>query len=74
MRKNRTLIEAAITIPDEYKTPDSFWAEAINTACHAINHLFLHKYLGKTPYEIDKGKGGRHPPMLGKTKLAMKAG
>jgi hypothetical protein len=45
---------------DEYKTPDIFWAEAINTACHAINRLYLHKYLGKTPYEIitsNKPKG-----------------
>ena len=41
-RKNRTLIEAARTMLDEYKTPDSFWAEAINTACHAINHLYIH--------------------------------
>jgi hypothetical protein len=33
----------------------SFGAEAINTACHAINRLYLHKYLGKTPYEIITG-------------------
>jgi transposase InsO family protein len=51
-RKNRTLIEAAKTMLDEYKTPDSFWAEAINTACHAANCRYLHKYLNKTPYEI----------------------
>jgi hypothetical protein len=49
-RKNRTLIEAARTMLDEYKTPDSFLAEAINTACHASNRLYLHKYLNKTPY------------------------
>ena len=54
-RKNRTLIEAARTMLDEYKTPAIFWAEAINTACHAINHLYIHKYLGKTPYEIITG-------------------
>jgi len=48
-RKNRTLTEAARTMLDEYKTPDSFWAEEINTACHAINRLYIHKYLGKTP-------------------------
>ena len=54
-RKNRTLIEAARTMLDEYKTPDIFWAEAINTACHAINRLYIHKYLGKTPYEIITG-------------------
>jgi hypothetical protein len=50
------LIEAARTMLDEYKTPDSFWAEAINTACHAANRLYLHKYLNKTPYEIITGK------------------
>jgi transposase InsO family protein len=55
-RKNRTLIEAARTMLDEYKTPDSFWVEAINTACHAANRLYLHKYLNKTPYEIITGK------------------
>ena len=40
---------------DEYKTPDIFWAEAINTACHAINRLYLQKYLNKTLYEIITG-------------------
>jgi transposase InsO family protein len=55
-RKNRTLIEALRTMLDEYKTSDSFWAEAINTACHAANCLYLHKYLNKTPYEIIIGK------------------
>jgi hypothetical protein len=55
-RKNCTLIEAARTMLDEYKTPHSFWAEAINTTCHAANRLYLHKYLNKTPYEIITGK------------------
>jgi transposase InsO family protein len=36
-RKNRTLIESIRTMLDEYKTSDSFWAEAVNMACHAIN-------------------------------------
>jgi hypothetical protein len=51
-RKNRTLIEAAGTMLDEYKTPDIFWAEAVNTACHAINRLYLHKIYKKTAYEL----------------------
>jgi hypothetical protein len=55
-RKNRTLIEAARTILDEYKTSDSFSAEAINTACHAINRLYLHKLCHKTAYELLTGK------------------
>jgi hypothetical protein len=54
-RKYRTLIEAARTMLDEFKTLDIFWAKAINMACHTINHLYLHKYLGKTPYEIITG-------------------
>jgi transposase InsO family protein len=42
-RKNRTLIEAAREMLDEYKTPDNYWTEAINTTYHAINRLYLHK-------------------------------
>jgi transposase InsO family protein len=41
-RKNRTLLDMARTMLDEYKTPDRFWAEAINTACYSINRLYLH--------------------------------
>ena len=54
-RKNRTLIESARTMLDEYKVSDQFWAEAINTACHAINRLYLHKMLKKTAYELLTG-------------------
>ena len=39
-RKNRTLIDMARTMLDEYKTSDIFWCEAINTACQAINSLY----------------------------------
>jgi transposase InsO family protein len=38
-RKNHTLIKMARTTLDEYKTPDRFWVEAINTACHSTNRL-----------------------------------
>jgi transposase InsO family protein len=41
-RKNRTLLNMARTMLDEYKTPDWFCAEAINTACYSINRLYLH--------------------------------
>jgi transposase InsO family protein len=41
-RKNRTLLDMTRTMLDEYKTPDRFWAEAINTACYSINRLYLH--------------------------------
>ena len=51
-RKNRTLLDMARTMLDEYKTPDWFWAEAINTACYSINRLYLHRILKKTSYEL----------------------
>jgi transposase InsO family protein len=51
-RKNRTLIEMARTMIDEYKTSDRFWAEAVNTTCHATNCLYLHKLLKKRTYEL----------------------
>jgi hypothetical protein len=51
-RKNRTLLDMARTMLDEYKTLDQFWAEAINTACYAINCLYLHQILKKTSYEL----------------------
>ena len=55
-RKNRTLIEAARAMLDEYKTPEKdFWVEAVNMACHAINRLYLHKILKKTAYELLTG-------------------
>jgi hypothetical protein len=55
-RKNRTLLDMARTMLDEYKTPDQFWAEAINTACYSINRLYLHRILKKTSYELLTGK------------------
>ena len=54
-RKNRTLIDMARTMLDEYKTSDIFWCDTVNTACHAINRLYLHKKLKKTSYELLTG-------------------
>jgi transposase InsO family protein len=42
-RKNRTLIDMARTMLGEFKTPERFWLEAVNTAYHAINRLYLHR-------------------------------
>jgi hypothetical protein len=55
-RKNRTLLDMARTMLDEYKTLDRFWAEAINTACYSTNRLYLHRILKKTSYELFIGK------------------
>jgi hypothetical protein len=51
-KKNRTLIEMARTMLDEYKTSDWFWVKAINMACHATNRLYLHKLLKKISYVL----------------------
>jgi transposase InsO family protein len=54
-RKNRSLIEMARTMLDEYKTSDRFWAEAVDTTCHTTNRLYLQKLLKKTSYELLTG-------------------
>jgi hypothetical protein len=54
-RKNRTLIDMARMMLGELKTPERFWSEAMNTACHAINRLYLHRLLKKTSYELLTG-------------------
>jgi transposase InsO family protein len=51
-RNNRTLLDMARTMLDEYKTPGQFWAEAINTACYSINRLYLHQILNNISYEL----------------------
>jgi hypothetical protein len=54
-RNNRTLIESARIMLDEYKTSNHFWAEAVNTTCHAINQFYINHLLKKTPYEFLTG-------------------
>jgi hypothetical protein len=39
----------------EYKTPERFWSKDVNTACHAINRLYLHRLCKKTSYELLTG-------------------
>jgi hypothetical protein len=41
-RKNKTLLDMARTMLDEYKTPDQFWVEAINTAATpSTGYIFI---------------------------------
>ncbi|KAK1619716.1 hypothetical protein QYE76_025233 [Lolium multiflorum] len=54
-RKNQTLMDMARSMMAEYKSRYNFWAEAISTACHSSNRLYLRKGLNKTPYEILTG-------------------
>jgi hypothetical protein len=49
------MIYMATIMLGEYKTPKQFSSEAVNTACHAINRLYLHHLLKKTSYELLTG-------------------
>nr|GEU49121.1 putative ribonuclease H-like domain-containing protein [Tanacetum cinerariifolium] len=51
-RRNKTLIEAAITMLADAKLPITFWAEVVNTACYVQNMVLVNKSQNKTPYEL----------------------
>ncbi|GJX48896.1 retrovirus-related pol polyprotein from transposon TNT 1-94 [Tanacetum coccineum] len=55
-RKNRTLIEAARTMLADSFLPNTFWAEAVSTACYVLNRVLLTKPQNKTPYELITSK------------------
>ena len=40
----------------EYNVSQSFWAEAINTACYCSNRLYCHPLKEKTSYELLNGR------------------
>ncbi|GJT05263.1 putative ribonuclease H-like domain-containing protein [Tanacetum coccineum] len=54
-RRNRTLIEAAITMLADSKLPTTFWAEVVSTACYVQNRVLVVKPHNKTPYELFSG-------------------
>ncbi|KAI3825379.1 hypothetical protein L1987_06862 [Smallanthus sonchifolius] len=51
-RKNKTLVETARTTLADSKLPVTFWAEAVNTACHVLNRVLTVKRHNKTFYEL----------------------
>jgi transposase InsO family protein len=55
-RKNITLIDIERSMLSEYNVSNSFWAEAINTACYYSNCLYCHPMLEKISYEILNGR------------------
>ncbi|GJS46604.1 putative ribonuclease H-like domain-containing protein [Tanacetum coccineum] len=61
-RKNRTLIEAARTMLADSFLPNTFWAEAVSTACYVLNRVLVTKPHNKTPYELltDQAKEIQH--------------
>ncbi|GJS02316.1 putative ribonuclease H-like domain-containing protein [Tanacetum coccineum] len=54
-RKNKTLIEAARTMLADSFLPNTFWAEAVSTACYVLNRVLVTKPHNKTPYELVTG-------------------
>jgi transposase InsO family protein len=55
-RKNHTLVEMAMMMLDEHRTPRRFWADAISTACYISNRIFLHLILHLTSFELRFGR------------------
>ncbi|KAJ3661597.1 hypothetical protein Zmor_005987 [Zophobas morio] len=55
-RKNRTLLDTARCLLIDAGLPDSFWAEAVNTANYLRNRLPTRCLGGGTPYEAWTGK------------------
>ncbi|GJS11149.1 ribonuclease H-like domain-containing protein [Tanacetum coccineum] len=47
-----TLIEAARTMLADSFLPNTFWAEAVSTACYVLNRVLVTKPHNKTPYEL----------------------
>ncbi|GJV81346.1 retrovirus-related pol polyprotein from transposon TNT 1-94 [Tanacetum coccineum] len=55
-RKNRTLQEMAITMLNEQLIPQKIWCNAVDTSTYILNRILIRPFLGKTPYELFKGK------------------
>ncbi|GKA33390.1 ribonuclease H-like domain-containing protein [Tanacetum coccineum] len=51
-----TLIEAARTMLANSFLPNTFWAEAVSTACYVLNRVLVTKPQNKTPYELITSK------------------
>nr|GFA81436.1 hypothetical protein [Tanacetum cinerariifolium] len=55
-RRNRTLVEVAMTMLIFSRAPLFLWAEAIATACFTQNRSIIHRRFNKTPYELINGR------------------
>ncbi|CAM8917648.1 unnamed protein product [Rhodiola kirilowii] len=55
-RKNRTLEDMSWTMLIASRVPKSFWAEAVHAACYILNRASLRSMIGKTPYELLRGR------------------
>jgi transposase InsO family protein len=58
-RKNHSFHEMAWMMLDEHRTLRRYWAEAVNTACHVGNRIFLRVFMNKTCYKLMHGRAPR---------------
>ncbi|GJX56947.1 retrovirus-related pol polyprotein from transposon TNT 1-94 [Tanacetum coccineum] len=55
-RKNRTLQEISRIMLNEQSIPQKFWCNAVDTSTYILNRILIRPILGKTPYEIFRGR------------------
>ncbi|GKA00118.1 retrovirus-related pol polyprotein from transposon TNT 1-94 [Tanacetum coccineum] len=46
----------ARTMLNEQSIPQKFWCNAVDTSTYILNRILIRPFLGKTPYELFKGK------------------
>nr|GEY96594.1 retrovirus-related Pol polyprotein from transposon TNT 1-94 [Tanacetum cinerariifolium] len=54
--KSRTLQEMSRTMLNEQFIPQKFWCNVVDTSTYILNRILIRHFLGKTPYELFKGK------------------
>ncbi|GJU24151.1 retrovirus-related pol polyprotein from transposon TNT 1-94 [Tanacetum coccineum] len=54
--KNQTLQEMTRTMLNKQSIPQFFWCNAVDTSTYILNRILIRPFLGKTPYELFKGK------------------
>nr|GEV73880.1 retrovirus-related Pol polyprotein from transposon TNT 1-94 [Tanacetum cinerariifolium] len=55
-RKNRSLQEMSRTMLNEQSLPQKFWCNTVNTSTYILNRILVRAILGKTPYELLRGR------------------
>ncbi|GKA74887.1 retrovirus-related pol polyprotein from transposon TNT 1-94 [Tanacetum coccineum] len=55
-RKNKTLQEKSRTMLNEQSLPQNFWCNVIDTSTYILNQILIRVILGKTPYELLRGR------------------
>ncbi|GJZ63930.1 retrovirus-related pol polyprotein from transposon TNT 1-94 [Tanacetum coccineum] len=54
--KNRSLQEMSRTMLNEQSLPQTFWCNVVDTSTYILNRILIRVILGKTPYELLRGR------------------